>query len=277
MSATNLLLPTRYRFHIRRGSWQSRYSHSPPGALHPTRGAPDLAGDDVERSPDPHHERHAEIGEMLVQPVLLARARDRQEQEVGHGPADGGDDGAVVVPVAIAHAGDLQGREPPAETAQHLVEHLVGRSEEVHDAPVDAARSTMAVNRSMPATRSGTGRPSIRLAHTIDAPSALTRSHEPTISRRRGSLAICTTFAALRTTCWLGPRRSTSSKTRSRVACASRRVDVDVEEPDLPQRALSRERNGGRIERFGDRGTHVAVIATTPRGSNRGGTAGTSR
>src|SRR5690606_5334184 len=46
------------------------------GPLHPPRGATNLAGDHVERAPDAHREWHIQLGEMLVKPELLARARD---------------------------------------------------------------------------------------------------------------------------------------------------------------------------------------------------------
>jgi len=48
----------------------------------------------------------------------------------------------------------------------------------------------------MPATRSGTGEPSTRLAQTIDWPSASTMPQPVTASLRRSSWRIATTFAA---------------------------------------------------------------------------------
>ena len=72
---------------------------------------------------------------MLAQPILLARAREGHEEEVGARRGDGGDDLVVILPVAVPCADDIQLRMAGEEAREHLVEHVLCGAEEVDGVP----------------------------------------------------------------------------------------------------------------------------------------------
>lgn len=101
--------------------------------LDQARRAPDLARDDVERAPDPHHERHAEPFAVAQHEALLARRRHRHEQAMGAALRDRPAQVRLLRgrEIPVMAPGDLEAGMAPLEFPDRPVEHGGRRAQQV--------------------------------------------------------------------------------------------------------------------------------------------------